>query len=187
MPFRKPDVHVLLYENVVGLGGKGEIVQTSLGLARNYLIPFKMAYYAPKLRGKPVLPPNWQRKDDLAKDAIQTVYPAFFSPAALSQASIANPLPQSKKAAAKLEGVSAMTGLGTLEFRRPLIDPKGRRTFGSVSPDDVVTLLREKHGILLDRTDVLMEGGRIKETGEHQITVKLANASQTVQINIIGE
>ncbi|KAJ3241182.1 hypothetical protein HDU81_001578 [Chytriomyces hyalinus] len=187
MPFRKPDIHVLLHQNVPGLGVKGEIVQASLGLARNYLVPFKLAYYVPKLKGKPILPTNWQRKDDLGKDAIQTVLPAFFNPTTVSQASIANPL-QSKKAAAKLEGATALSQIVSLQFKRPLIDPKGRRTFGSVSPDDIVALLRDTHGISVDKADVVIEGGRIKETGEHQISIRSSTLSQmSVQIVVIGE
>ncbi|KAJ3009468.1 UNVERIFIED_CONTAM: hypothetical protein HDU68_002699 [Siphonaria sp. JEL0065] len=187
MPFRKSDIHVLLYESIPGLGQRGEIVQTSLGLARNYLVPFKLGYYAPRFKGKAVIPRSWERKDDIGKNAIQTVLPAFFNPSKISSASIANPL-KSKKAASQPGASSTLSQLGVLEFKRPLIDPKGKRTFGSVSPDDIVSLLRSSFGVSVDRSDVTVDGGRIKEIGEHSVTIKSPSSSQiTVQVKVIGE
>ncbi|ORY52965.1 hypothetical protein BCR33DRAFT_761293 [Rhizoclosmatium globosum] len=187
MPFRKADIHVLLYESIPGLGQKGEIVQTSLGLARNYLVPFKLGYYAPRLKGKAILPKTWEPRDDLGKNAIQTVLPAFFNPTTISSASIAN-APKSKKTAENQDAASALTSLGVLEFKRPLIDPKGRRTFGSVSPEDIVTLLRTQHKISVEKGDVVVDGGRIKEIGDHTITVRSPTSSQvTVQIKVVAE
>ncbi|KAJ3028736.1 UNVERIFIED_CONTAM: hypothetical protein HDU68_001015 [Siphonaria sp. JEL0065] len=194
MPFRKSDIHVLLYESIPGLGQRGEIVQTSLGLARNYLVPFKLGYYAPRLKGKAVIPKAWERKDDIGKNAIQTVkpfkmlvLPAFFNSSKISSANIANPL-KSKKATSQPGASSALSQLGVLEFKRPLIDPKGKRTFGSVSPDDIVSLLRSSFGVSVDRLDVTVDGGRIKEIGEHSITIRSPSSSHiTVQIKVIGE
>ncbi|KAJ3069598.1 hypothetical protein HDU98_007348 [Podochytrium sp. JEL0797] len=178
MPFRKSDIHVLLYESIPGLGQR-------VGLARNYLVPFKLGYYAPRMKGKAIIPKTWEPKDDLGKNAIQTVLPAFFNPTTISSSTIANPLlaPKAKKASGKQD---ALSQLGTLEFKRPLIDPKGKRTFGSVSPDDVVTLLRQS-GISVDRADVVVEGGRIKEIGEHSITIRTPAAQITIPVKVIGE
>ncbi|KAI9334260.1 hypothetical protein BDR26DRAFT_867114 [Obelidium mucronatum] len=188
MPFRKSDIHVLLYESIPGLGAKGEIVQTSLGLARNYLVPFKLGYYAPRLKGKAVIPKTWERKDDIGKNAIQTVLPAFFNPQTVSSSSIANPLANKKSGKTDDASSAILARLGVLEFKRPLIDPKGKRTFGSVSPDDIVALLKTSHGVSVERSEIIVDGGRIKEIGDHNVSIRTPTGSQiSVQVKVISE
>jgi hypothetical protein len=43
--FRKADIEMFLFKDVSGLGKAGEIVLSSLGEARNYLVPFNLGTY----------------------------------------------------------------------------------------------------------------------------------------------
>ena len=47
-------------------------------MARNTFIPNKSAYYVPKLRGKAILPENWQ-PIQLNPEAVETITPAWFN------------------------------------------------------------------------------------------------------------
>ncbi|KAJ3123579.1 hypothetical protein HK100_011555 [Physocladia obscura] len=188
MPFRKPDIHVLLYEAIPGLGARGEIVQTSLGLARNYLIPFKLGYYVPRTKGRPIIPATWERKDDLGKDDIRFVLPAFYNPAQFTMQSTAAILGGKPKTSEQIQEASALSQISVLEFKRPLIDPKGKRTFGSVTAEDIAALLRDSHGISVDKADIVITLGKIKEIGDHQVTIKTPTSSQIpMTIKVVGE
>ncbi|KAJ3195241.1 hypothetical protein HDU82_002187 [Entophlyctis luteolus] len=187
MPFRKADIHVMLYESIPGLGVR-------VGMARNYLIPFKLAYYVPRAKGIPILPKNWERKTAFDKNAIKSVLPAFFDPAAMvspAPSSLGWSASSARKASTpeQIEGASALAKVTELEFKLPLIDPKGRRTFGSVTVEDIIAKLREAHGVTsLAKDDVVVlgMGGRIKEIGEHPITVRTPTGSLiniTVKVN----
>jgi Ribosomal protein L9, N-terminal domain len=44
--FRKADIEMVLFEDVLGLGSAGDIIQSSLGEARNYLVPFGLGTWS---------------------------------------------------------------------------------------------------------------------------------------------
>ncbi|KAI9094388.1 hypothetical protein DFS34DRAFT_247858 [Phlyctochytrium arcticum] len=75
--FEKPPTHVILLQDVRGLGQKGEITLVDVKKARNYLVPFKMAYYVPRIRGKPVLPEGWEPRVREEEIVLETITPAF--------------------------------------------------------------------------------------------------------------
>ncbi|TPX43111.1 hypothetical protein SeLEV6574_g05242 [Synchytrium endobioticum] len=77
--FKKADTHVYLLKAVDGLGERGDIVEVGLGHARNYLVPFKLAYYVPRLRGKAVLPSDWKPNAQTSQDDIAEITPAIWS------------------------------------------------------------------------------------------------------------
>ncbi|KAJ3332000.1 hypothetical protein HDU76_001616 [Blyttiomyces sp. JEL0837] len=217
--FRKPDIHVLLKENVPGLGDKGgfdstfhihqvqsinnfavvwlhstgEIVLASLGQARNYLIPFKLAYYVPRSKRLPILPEGWKPKENLSGKKNIVVLPVGFDASLLSPTSptlmsaIASKT-STKKKAIEIDGV-ALSAIKELTFFRPLIDPKSQRTFGSVSAEDISAMLRDSHGLVVERSAISIDApnGKIKEIGKHVITINVGNTHAALDVIVSPE
>jgi hypothetical protein len=48
-----------------------------LTTARNSLIPKKLAYYLPRIRGKVVLPENWVEKKKINTENLELITPAI--------------------------------------------------------------------------------------------------------------
>ncbi|KAJ3414583.1 hypothetical protein HDV05_006322 [Chytridiales sp. JEL 0842] len=178
--FRKPDIHILLRENVPGLGNKG--------YARNYLIPFKLAYFVPRSKGKPILPEGWRPKVKISKEDIITIVPATFNMELLRPQTIGGG--DKAKSGGKLDqaAINTLSRIGKLTFARPVISAGDTRIFGSVSVDDCVAELQEKHGITLESKSITIEGGRIKELGVYQATVNAGrDATIALDVEVIAE
>jgi large subunit ribosomal protein L9 len=85
---------------------------------------------------------------------------------------------ESEEAAAKLEGVSVSIIVK--------VDHEGHM-YGSVSAADLVHLLQEQNGIVLERRSIQLKHA-IKETGSHTVHVKLKEGvTSTFKVNIVSE
>ncbi|TPX37043.1 hypothetical protein SmJEL517_g00841 [Synchytrium microbalum] len=187
--FQKPDTHVYLLQSVATLGEKGDIVQVGLGHARNYLIPFKLAYYVPRLRDKPLLPTNWKPKA-VVQTATEQITPAVWTDPIITQqqptqqqqddGSIQDrpgrrPMatPSQPSAADILIGaLNQRESLDlTVTFKRVRISANESKIYGSVTADDVATELGNILGVTV--VPSLVDGERIKSVGAHQMMLKL--------------
>jgi ribosomal protein L9 len=65
--------------------------------------------------------------------------------------------------------------LDGLRFTRPLIDSREKKTFGSVTAEDIIQNLKDQHSIVIEKSAVSIAGGRIKEIGEHVVKIKINN------------
>ncbi|KAJ3218221.1 hypothetical protein HDU67_006330 [Dinochytrium kinnereticum] len=180
------DIHLILKKDVKGLGKEGDIVLTTTKMARNYLVPFKLAYYVPRSGGKPILPEGWQppvKKDDSLPDLI---LPAIFEAAAdFSGRSKKAKTPAKESTQSPLV---SLTDIKELRFTRPVIVPGESRIFGSVSSDDIVTRLREEYKITVDKSAItLMAGPRIKELGPHQISIAVGAGKVELEVIVDAE
>lgn len=70
---------------------------------------------------------------------------------------------EAESVAKVLEGITVMTVVK--------VDHEGRM-YGSVTVHDIVNLLQQQHGLLLEKKNVLLKHP-IKETGVHSISIKL--------------
>lgn len=61
--------------------------------------------------------------------------------------------------------------------------PDSTRIYGSVSQEDIVAELLDKHGIALDREVVQMDV-RIKDVGSHKVKIALG-AAKDLEIDVV--
>jgi hypothetical protein len=73
--FTKAKTHLFLLTDSI-LGKKGDIVLSDQEKARNILIPLQLAYYVPRVRGKPLLPPGYKEKEETVQ-VQETITPYF--------------------------------------------------------------------------------------------------------------
>ncbi|TPX59136.1 hypothetical protein PhCBS80983_g02666 [Powellomyces hirtus] len=176
--FSKPDIHVFMRDNVPGIGEKGEITLVNLAQARNYLVPFGLAYYVPRIKGKPILPEGWEpriREDDVV---LETIVPAFSSVKieqrqTLNETSVAaGTATREKRIELDSEKHSALLAIKNLTFDRVKMRADSTRIYGSVTPEDIVVELLDKYGVVLEKEAVQL-GERIKDVGTHSVHVAL--------------
>ncbi|KAI8818061.1 uncharacterized protein EV422DRAFT_508589 [Fimicolochytrium jonesii] len=177
--FSKPDIHVYLRETVPGLGEKGEITLVNLAQARNYLVPFGLAYYTPRILGKPILPDGWEAKEREEDFELETIVPAFStitvesrSTSTSSPTSSTSTTAQTARIQSHLDLALALRSLPPLTFKRVRMKATDTKIYGSVTADDVVRELLEVHNVVVDRESVLMKE-RIKNVGEFEVEVAL--------------
>ncbi|KAJ3107543.1 hypothetical protein HDU97_003848 [Phlyctochytrium planicorne] len=192
--FRRMDIHVVLREDVAKLGkagmmigsfaigiltmtiymhacNAGDIVMVPTKAARNYLVPFKLAYYVPRSGQKPILPENWTPPIQEDSSLPSIIYPAEFD---LSSTSFSDK--QKKKAHAEVSSDTTTTvsldDIKELKFLKPVIVEGESRIFGSVSADDVVQKIKDDFGIVVDKHLVVFAGAKkIKQLGVHRVTI----------------
>eukprot|EP00842_Homolaphlyctis_polyrhiza_P001620 jgi/Hompol1/2459/HPOL_006005-RA len=197
--FSKPDIHVYLKEDISGLGKR-------VKYARNYLVPFNLGYYVPRIRGKPVLPEGWQPKLTDKALGIESISPAFsvasfdesvqsataqlnsamaklarINPASLAKAAIT---PEALEAQ-DLERREALLKVTDLKFHRVRIAPDSEKIFGSVSSTDIAMLLDRQHGIRIDRDSIVVEQQKLKYIGNYTVEVRFPSGLQPAKLAII--
>jgi ribosomal protein L9 len=171
---------MVLLEDVQGMGSQGDIVMANLSHARNYLVPFKKAYYVPRRMGKPILPDGWTVPVKESETILEPITPAVVY------------VPYTEKSTGALESVEndvlmtdqdIRTKLATitLVFSRVLIHQDTDKIFGSVNAADIQTELQEKYGIELDKESI---DCRLKTIGNHKVTMQVGGIPVEVAINI---
>ncbi|KAJ3261336.1 hypothetical protein HK103_005944 [Boothiomyces macroporosus] len=180
--FKKPDIHVYLQENVEGLGNAGDIVLAKLGYARNYLVPFKKAYYVPRHRGKPILPDNWVAPVKETGDILEKITPAIITvPYNINSIQTVTPIEQIEHIMSDMELKDALLKVQDLEFQRVRIKKDSDKIFGSVTPADIANALLNQN-ISIDKEKIQ---GRFKEIGSHSATITLSEDIDPIAISII--
>ncbi|KAJ3276250.1 hypothetical protein HDV01_005698 [Terramyces sp. JEL0728] len=180
--FKKPDIHLFLKENVEGLGKAGDIVLANLGYARNYLVPFKKAYYVPRHRGIPILPDNWVPPLKETADVLENITPAVVTvPYNINSIQTANPIEQIEHIMSDIELKDAVLKIQSLDFQRVRIKKDSDKIFGSVTPTDIANSLLNLN-INIDKEKIQ---GRFKEIGEHQATISISEDIDPISIKII--
>ena len=178
--FTKADAHVCLLEDVAGLGRQGEIVLAGLGHTRNYLVPFKLAYYLPRTLGRPLLPAGWEPPIKLADIRLEFITPAFMAVPYFEQVSTNDPPTANAQsdAARSLELLMSQSQTRTrleqipiLELKRLRINTDSERFFGSVTPIDISAEIKQRHDITVDPASVLLATEKIKELGSHDCKI----------------
>ncbi|EGF79096.1 hypothetical protein BATDEDRAFT_90085 [Batrachochytrium dendrobatidis JAM81] len=203
--FSKPDLHVYLLEDVKGLGKRGEIVQAAPKTVRNYLVPFKLAYYLPRFNDQPVLPENWIPNTNEQELDIEVISPAFSTVIYNESApqTVLSPVADITmgpvRSAAQKELVEkeyeqhdsenriALLSLDRLVFHRVRISPDSDKIFGSVSPYDISLLLDQSHSIRVNRDLIIIKSQKIKHIGEHDVEIQFGSGLQPVQIKAVIE
>ncbi|RKO82784.1 hypothetical protein BDK51DRAFT_34142 [Blyttiomyces helicus] len=147
----------------------------------------------------PILPPKWESKRNLEK--IPLITPAILSEqlaeklaareaeielaaAVVEPTAPATPVPTiADPKAAELERQIALSGTPPLVFNRVRITPDSTRIYGSVSVEDIVAELGNRNIVV--RVDKLfVEGGRLKEIGEHLVVVKSSEGLDDVRVRV---
>lgn len=168
-------MHLVLLEDVNGLGITGDIVLADRSYARNYLVPFKKAYYVPMFLGKPILPDGWVKPVTADLEYAELITPAIVN-VPYSENDSAEPgvkeILSTEELKQKLESV------GLLEFSRVLIQADSDKIFGSVSGMDISQLLKSQFGL-----EVGIET-RLKTIGKHQVNVSVGDDTVTLDILI---
>ncbi|KAH6560897.1 hypothetical protein BASA50_006247 [Batrachochytrium salamandrivorans] len=202
--FTKPGVHVYLMKNVKGLGKQGDIVLASPIQARRGLVPLKLAYYVPRIRGKPILPENWKPPVDEKDLGIEMITPAFSSEtfkelpssnpiplpgvtkfAASLQAATENMLSKEEALQQDQERRDTLIKLKPLSFQRVRIVSDSERIFGSVSSYDVSLLLDQVHSIRVDRDTIFLNPQKLKHIGEHDAEIRFASGLESISIKVV--
>ncbi|KND00691.1 ribosomal protein L9 [Spizellomyces punctatus DAOM BR117] len=190
--FQKPDIHVFLREDIAGIGDKGEIALVNLSTARNYLVPFGLAYYVPRIKGKAVLPDGWEpriREDDVV---LETITPAYSTvkveqrktvTVTATNAETSKPT-REERAQQEVEKLAALGTIKELVFERVLHRPESTKIYGSVSQEDIIKKLLAEHGVSIDRDAVQLET-KIKDVGVYKVTVSLGDGFKPVDVDII--
>nr|KAJ3419416.1 hypothetical protein HK105_006985 [Polyrhizophydium stewartii] len=197
--FTKPDVHVYLKKDVDGLGRRASMI-------RNYLLPLKLAYYVPRVAGKPLLPEGWTQPlsdSDLGIEAITPAQPsaAFDDPAApqtvlqpaptraradgVAAAESRTEMSPEQRRALDVERRDMLLRLGRITFHRVRIDPESDKIFGSVSPYDISLLLEQQHAIHIDRNMIFVDQNKIKRLGTHSAEIRFSTELPPLMIEVV--
>lgn len=143
---------------------------TKLATARNSLVPKKIAYYVPRIRGKVVLPNDWVPAQKQSAETMEFIVPAI-------QEQEYIPVREgSKEAVKKLTNAQIkekLAKISVLPFERLPISPDSKSIFGSVSTEDITSLLNDKYSITLPKDAI--NNIRIKEFGMSRVIVHLSN------------
>lgn len=137
-------MEVILLERVYQLGEIGEVVKVRPGYARNYLIPHGKATIATA--------ENKARLEAHRKEL---------------EAAEAERLADAKRRAGLIEN-------RTYEISRKVAEPDEGKLFGSVTAADIAELVNEAiEGVELERSEINLGEGPLKNTGEHPVSVFL--------------
>jgi ribosomal protein L9 len=159
--------------------------------ARNYFVPFQLAYYVPMMNGTPILPDGWKVKK-IQTVEIPAIYPADPT---ISEMDLLN------ATFAKEKHVDVNTILEKLEsaqepllFERPLINTGKTEIYGSVSNVDICQEIQNTLKIPIKPNQLFMRQGRsldptirIKSIGDYSVIVKLIKDKKmiSVEMNVI--
>ncbi|KAJ3186959.1 hypothetical protein HDU85_006996 [Gaertneriomyces sp. JEL0708] len=185
--FQKPDIHVFLREDVPGLGERGEITLVNLAQARNYLVPFGLAYYVPRIKGKPILPEGWEPRVRDENMELETIEPAFstvtvetrqMTTSASSTTRTADLIPDKQK---------ILTTISLLTFDRVRVSADTSRIYGSVSAEDVAKALFDKHALSVERDMIQFPADtpRIKDVGDYDVLIELGGGMKAHQLKVV--
>lgn len=137
-------MEIILLERIHHLGEIGEVVKVRPGYARNYLIPHGKAAVATA--------ENKARLEEHRKEL---------------EAAEADRLQDARRRAGLIEGRS-------FEIARKVAEPDQGKLFGSVTAADVAELVNAVvENVDLERSEINLGEGPLKNTGEHQVSVYL--------------
>ncbi|KAJ1962832.1 hypothetical protein IWQ62_003402 [Dispira parvispora] len=147
---------VTLLNNQPGLGKAGEVVYVKPGHMRNVLYPKGMADYVLRYNG----PRNRQAESEAA--AIRAREEAIKS-------GVLDPSVQPELYMLLKSQADAIQTITHIEFIRTTVKANDDTIFGSISPEDVLAVLRDQYQVELDKGSIEMP--RIKTLGEHKCKV----------------
>ncbi|KAJ3226864.1 hypothetical protein HK099_003976 [Clydaea vesicula] len=202
--FRKPDVHVYLLQDIQQLGVKGEIILVPSEAARKYLLPFQLAYYVPRHKGKPILPPDWEPKinpDDIKLEKILPAYdPTGYVEAEGNAASAAEKQSEEELKLQEQEKLkelklhvnserikSLKQHVKKLEFLKVKIG-KDTRIYGSISVDDITAEIKSKFSIIVEKSEVTIndvKDEKIKSIGVFKGVIRIEDIAEEVYFDIV--
>ncbi|KAI8913664.1 hypothetical protein EDD86DRAFT_201169 [Gorgonomyces haynaldii] len=162
--FQKADTFVALSRDS-SFGARGEIIQCSLGEARNMIVPNGLGYYVPRKEGKPILPKSWQPKVVEKDLKFVDIYPAF--------SDYEQQTTQSETKQSNLDTRQLLLAVPRLEFVRVPIQPGSNKFYGSVTNQDVQKYLLDEHKIHVEKEVIHVPLDRIKEFGEYQVRISI--------------
>lgn len=164
---------MVLLEDVPGMGSIGDIVLSPRSYARNYLIPFKKAYYVPRELGKPILPDNWTLPVSTSAVQLETITPAIVKVPYSEEAESVDSMP--------VQELRERLSLVSLVFTRVLINQDSDKIFGSITPFDIHTQLFENFGLNIDRDTIQC---KLKTIGKHTINISVGQELVKVPVEI---
>lgn len=134
------------------------------------------------------------------KGEIKNVSPGYFrnflvpsnSARVASASQVAHAEEMRKQAAAKREKIAAQAReiKGKIEGEVYSVNAKVSskdKLYGSISEGDIVALIKEKAGIDLDKSNIIMKA-HIKKVGSHKVEVKLSeDVSAAIEVKVEAE
>ena len=162
LKFQKADTFCFLLQDCK-LGKKGDIIQTSQETARKLLLPLQLAYYVPRVRGKPLLPENWEPTVDSRSIQLENIIPAFSN---LNEDQVSQFLSQGSSQESKLT-ISRLESDSIIKIFSKTI-PGTSKLFGSVGKEEIIEEIQQKfQDIQLNSNQITISGDmeRIKECG----------------------
>ena len=187
--FRKPDVHVYLLQDVDNVGKKGEIILVPSESARQYYLPFKLAYYVPRDMGKPILPDNWAPIES-ATIQFEKILPVFgiegYTEEEVEQdvKTVDNKLIE----AIHLSNYTKLKDLTDLEFCKSCIESgQGiKKIYGSVNVDDIIQEISRLYDVSIDKSQVFLKD-KIKTTGKFEAIIKIQQYNDIkITVNVLA-
>ncbi|WP_462137554.1 50S ribosomal protein L9 [Candidatus Mycalebacterium sp.] len=146
---------IILTSDIDDIGLAGEVKTVKNGLARNYLIPSKLAIEATETNLR-----DWRKKLEVLKEKREKT------------------IADAQTVADKIDGT-------IIEIETKLSD--GEKMFGSVSVHTIAEVLKERHGLDIEKRNILLEKN-IKSIGRFEVPVRIkAHIKASVIVQITAE
>ena len=150
-----------------------------VGEARNYLVPFELAYYVPRVNGQPILPKDWKPAVKEADLKLEFIVPAF---ATVPYSETQTVLPQ--EPVVPVAALKSSLEKVSLRFERVRIQPDTTRFYGSVNVQDIVKALRQEHLLVVDKEAITIPEGKLKTLGQYSIEIKVGSQVVSIPLEI---
>ncbi|QMU55917.1 MAG: 50S ribosomal protein L9 [Candidatus Mycalebacterium zealandia] len=146
---------IILTSDIDDIGLAGEVKTVKNGLARNYLIPRKLAIKATEVSLR-----DWRKKLEVLKEKREKT------------------IAEAQTVADKINGT-------VIEIESKLSD--GEKMFGSVSVHTIAEVLKERHGLEIEKRNILLEKN-IKSIGRFEVPIRIkAHIKASVIVQITAE
>ncbi|ORX62093.1 hypothetical protein DM01DRAFT_1379937 [Hesseltinella vesiculosa] len=167
---KKAPIQIRLNQYIEGIGLKGQVVSVRPGLMRNVLYPSGKASYIVK------------------GESLESVIDEAEAEAMTEQQQIEIQEQQLKQQVLTSELQQALSQVSSLRFTRAIV-PGSEALFGSVSVDDILQELKDKHDIhTLEKQAIDVQGGKIKTLGNHTIPIHFADhTTVSISIDVVPE
>ncbi|KAJ2498965.1 hypothetical protein GGH96_003890 [Coemansia sp. RSA 1972] len=168
---RKAKIPVTLLKDIPNVGTVGNVISVHRAYMRHQLFPKRLAEYVKKYTGP--LDRNKVAEEKEQAEAVETTVQSTVSHNKIHNVALKNQ-----------ELIDKLLDVKSLVFERNVMPKEdseegdSQALYGSLTKTDVVKLLEEVHGIVIDK-DALHMDEKIKSTGEYTCVAKLMYAGQT--------
>lgn len=177
--FQKADTFCFLLQDCK-LGEKGDIIQVSQEKARNLLLPLQIAYYVPRIRGKPLLPENWEPSLETSEMELEKIVPAFSN---LSDHEISEilSLPDQKQNQSLMNQLKNDSKITI--YSKAI--PGSGKLFGSIGKDEIIQQIQQKFSERLEPGQIILPMDKIKDIGSVNMKVSFGGEDVDLVLEIL--